>query len=88
MSSKRSVPCSLLAKPSTFCSSIVLSSSICMIAFLISVGEMSCDLNFSLVLCVSLNSSCRSLSCWYTSDISSSANMCSGISMFMRNLAR
>ena len=45
-------------------------------------------MNFSLALCVSLNSSCRSLSCWYTSDISSSANMCSGISMFIRNLAR
>ena len=45
-----------------------LSSSICMMAFLISVGEISCDLNFSDVLCVSLNSSCRSLSCWNTSD--------------------
>mmetsp|Transcript_60837 Transcript_60837/g.166740 ORF Transcript_60837/g.166740 Transcript_60837/m.166740 type:complete len:292 (+) Transcript_60837:770-1645(+) len=61
MSSKFSMLSSLPLSDSTFCASWPLSSSICMMAFLISCGEMSCDLYFSLVLCTSLNSSCRSL---------------------------
>mmetsp|Transcript_18162 Transcript_18162/g.40676 ORF Transcript_18162/g.40676 Transcript_18162/m.40676 type:complete len:292 (+) Transcript_18162:1232-2107(+) len=61
ISSKRSVVSSFDFRASTFCASIPLSSSICTIAFLISCGEISCDLYFSEVLCTSLNSCCRSM---------------------------